>query len=170
MTNSGTVISEQSYAFFLGGGNATLNLLAGSAIQGGIYFGIPESATLNIGPGLNTALTLDGIPETISIYGAPMVVQGSLVAVLDPTGFSAQDEMLTDVTRAIAGAIDGRLNAARFGYVPVSGPVTAYVEPDAPAGTQAMDFGYGTGAAAASNAGLLGCGSGRTPRPGCRWR
>ena len=51
-----------------------------------------------------------------------MAVQGSLVAVVDPTGFSAQDEMLTDLTRVIAGAIDGRLAIARWGDLPASAP------------------------------------------------
>ena len=146
VTNSGTVISEQSYAFYLGGGNATLNLLAGSVIQGAIDFGQYDSATLNVGPGLNTALTLRGLPATINTYDTPMAVQGLLLAVVDPTGFSAQDEMLTDLTRAIAGVVDGRLNAARFGYVPMASSVTAYVEPEA----HAAAFGYGTGSSVAA--------------------
>jgi len=117
---------------------ATLNLLAGSAIQGGIRFLIPATATLSIGPGLNTALTFTGLPATINTFGAPTLIQGPLVVVVDPTGFSAQDEMLTDLTRAIAGAVDWRLNSARFGDV---APV---------AGTPAMEFGYGTGDSAAA--------------------
>jgi uncharacterized protein with beta-barrel porin domain len=156
VTNSGTIISESTYALYFRASDATLNLLSGSAIQGGIRFDVIGSAALNISPGLNTALTFEGVPETINAHGAPVAVQGSLVAVVDPTGFSAQGEMLTDLTRVIAGAVDGRLNAARFGYVPVSGSVTAYVEPDAPVGAQAMDFGYGTGAASGFWAAGLG--------------
>jgi len=152
LTNSGTVISEQSYAIAFDNEQATLNLLAGSAIQGGIRFDVPGTATLNIGPGLNTALTFEGLPTTINSNGAPMVVQGSLVAVVDPTGFSAQDEMLTDLTRAIAGSVDARLNAARFGYAPATGPVMAYAEADAPEAAQTGgqaggQFGYVTGLA-----------------------
>ncbi|MBL8578759.1 MAG: autotransporter domain-containing protein [Mesorhizobium sp.] len=144
--NSGRIISAESSAFLLNGSGATLKLLAGSVIQGAIRINNPDTATLDVGPGLNTALTFIGTPETINTYG-PSVTQGSLVAVVDPTGFSAQDEMLTDLTRAVSGAVDGRLNAARFGYVPMAGSVTAYAEAD----TQPTAFGYATGAGAASS-------------------
>lgn len=151
VTNSGRIISSlDTYAIFFAQQNATLNLLAGSVIQGGIGFGNAEvSATLNIGPGLNTALSLADVPGTINSFGAPMAIQGSLVAVVDPTGFSAQDEMLTDLTRAIANAVDGRLNAARFGYVPMTGSMTAYVEPE----THSVVLGYGTGGETAAGHG-----------------
>ena len=148
ITNGGRVISEQSLAFYFDGADTTLNLLAGSAIQGGILFSQPGTATLNIGPGLNTALTFDGLPTTIDTHGAPTLVQGSLVAVVDPTGFSAQDEMLTDLTRAIAGVVDGRLNAARFGDAPVG------------TGTHSMSFGFGADAAAGRNYGFWAAGLG----------
>ncbi|MBX3582867.1 MAG: autotransporter domain-containing protein [Rhizobiaceae bacterium] len=148
VTNSGWIISHlNSYAIFFDQQDATLNLLAGSVIQGDIRFSMPDTATLNIGPGLNAALTFTGLPTTINTFGAPMAVQGNLVAVIDPTGFSAQDEMLTDLTRAIAGAVDGRLNAARFGYVPMASSVTAYAEAD----TQPTAFGYATGTSTASS-------------------
>jgi len=148
VTNSGTIVSEQSLAIEFTQTDATLNLLAGSVIQGEIDFLQSATATLNIGPGLNTALTFTGLPGVIDSKGAPMVVQGSLVAVVDPTGFSAQDEMLTDLTRAIAGSVDARLNAARFGYAPATGPVMAYAEADGPDATQTGgQFGFATGRA-----------------------
>jgi outer membrane autotransporter protein len=151
VTNSGTVIGTlTAFRFFETG--ATLNLLAGSAIQGSIQFAYDTSATLNIGPGLNTALTFQGLPGTINTFGAPMVVQGPLLAVVDPTGFSAQDEMLTDLTRTIANAVDGRINAARFGSTPAT-PVLSYAEAGGGADAQTMAFGYPAGAAGAASPG-----------------
>ncbi len=152
VTNSGTVIGTlTAFRFFETG--ATLNLLAGSAIQGSIQFAYDTSATLNIGRGLNTALTFQGLPGTINSFGAPMMVQGPLVAVVDPTGFSAQDEMLTDLTRAIANAVDGRINAARFGYVPPATPLLSYAEADGPADAATAAFGYPAGTAGAASPG-----------------
>jgi len=155
VTNSGRIISSlNTYAIFFAQQNATLNLLAGSVIQGGIGFSNAEvSATLNIGPGLNMVMSFADVPGTINTFGAPMVVQGPLVAVVDPTGFSAQDEMLTDLTRAIANAVDGRINAARFGYAPSATPLLSYAEADGPADAQTTAFGYPAGTAGAASPG-----------------
>lgn len=155
VTNSGRIISSlNTYAIFFAQQNATLNLLAGSVIQGGIGFSNAEvSATLNIGPGLNMVMSFADVPGTINTFGAPMVVQGPLVAVVDPTGFSAQDEMLTDLTRAIANAVDGRINAARFGYVPPATPLLSYAEADGPADAVPAAFGYPAGTAGAASPG-----------------
>jgi len=113
VTNSGTVAAEWRPAILITGSGSTLNLLAGSRIQGGVEFMFfPGTQTLNIGPGLNTALTVTGLPDTINTHGAPTVIQGALVAVVDPTGFSAQDKMLADLSRAIAGTVEGRLGLA----------------------------------------------------------
>lgn len=151
ITNSGKIASEQWFAIIFEGSSATLNLLAGTAIHGGIQF-VAADATLNVGPGLNTALTFTGLPASINTLGAPILVHDALVAVVDPTGFSAEDEMLTDLTRAIAGAVDGRLNAARFGYVPMASSVTAYAEAD----TQPTTFGYASGSSAGPSGGNSG--------------
>lgn len=111
VTNSGTIISQQSAALWFAGAGATLNLLAGSVIQGDIVFsnGAAASATLNIRSGQNLALTFTGLPGTINTYGAPSVVSGSQLIILDPAGFAAQDAMLAGLTGAIVGSIDGRL-------------------------------------------------------------
>ena len=119
ITNSGTIISQNENAIFMRSTDATLNLLAGSAIQGGIVFGDVDSATLNIGPGLNTALTLGGIPDTVNVNGmvytdaSNAVLQGNLLAVVDVTGFAATDEILTDMTRSITGSVEAHLAAQR---------------------------------------------------------
>ncbi|WDR04035.1 autotransporter domain-containing protein [Devosia algicola] len=107
VTNSGTVISQQSDAFHFGSANGTLNLLPGTLIQGGMTFEQPATATLNIGPGFaNAAFTLTGMPTTINTNGQPYVVSGNIVALVNPTGFDGASTMLTQSTRAIADVID----------------------------------------------------------------
>lgn len=96
LTNSGTVISEQSYAIFISGNNATLDLLAGSVLQGDVFFNDPDTATLNFGPGLNAVVSIDdnsgkGMIDDEMIITAPndqYVVDGNTIYVLDGTGFS----------------------------------------------------------------------------------
>lgn len=112
ITNSGTVISTQSSAIAFSQANATLNLQAGTAIQGGIVF-TGAGNTLNIGKGLSTALDITGVATVES--DNPFVINGTTVAVVDATGFGVQDEMLSDLTRVITDAVDGRLSAARAG-------------------------------------------------------
>ncbi|MDO8354590.1 MAG: autotransporter outer membrane beta-barrel domain-containing protein [Aestuariivirga sp.] len=115
MTNSGIIISENSDAIWFQKEGATLNLLAGTAIQGPIVFSEPGSATLTIGKGLNTALTFNGLPATVDFSGLSHTVHGSTLYVVDPTGFSAADEIVTDLTGIVTGAVDERLAAARIG-------------------------------------------------------
>ncbi len=164
ITNTGTIVGIVQQTGFgtitnsgsLGGAllfvPGTLNLLAGSVVHGGIYF-INPGSTLNIGHGQNTALILTGPVSAINSFGAPMTVQGSVVAVVDPTGFSAQDEMLTDLTRAIANAVDGRINAGRFGYAPPATPLLSFAEAGGGADAQAMAFGYPMGSTGAASSG-----------------
>jgi hypothetical protein len=49
-----------------------------------------------------------------------MVLITGILAVVDPTGFSAQDEMLNDLTRVIADNVDARLAEVRQGASPGS--------------------------------------------------
>ena len=122
--NSGTIIGGES-SVYLEGSNNTLRLLTGSNIQGLLYLG--SGNTVDVEPGLNTALSYevsDGVPK-IRTNGTPYAIsQGTVapvygsgptgtIAVIDPTGFSAQDEMLIDLTRVIADNVDARLAASR---------------------------------------------------------
>ena len=59
ITNSGNIIGGASAVLFDGGGDNTLELLAGSNIQGSLELG-GSSNTLIIGRGLDTALTFTG--------------------------------------------------------------------------------------------------------------
>ncbi|QKV19728.1 autotransporter domain-containing protein [Oricola thermophila] len=121
VTNSGTIASEQDNALELRGSNATVNLLAGSVIRGGIEFGQPGTATLNIGPGLNTALTVTGMPATVDAGGRPLVVSGGVVAVVDPVGFGAAPSMIAGATGALANSLDRRMRG------PVSSSAPSFV-------------------------------------------
>ena len=131
VTNSGTAQggTDGIFAFFgntiinsgkiVGGINAvefysfenTLKLLSGSTIEGNLALG-EASNTLIIGRGLDTALAFTGTP-TITTDGVPFVVSGNTVYAVNATSFSVQDEMTNDLTRAVTGAVEGRLASAR---------------------------------------------------------
>ncbi|GAB4363033.1 MAG: hypothetical protein Kow0026_27300 [Oricola sp.] len=124
LTSSGALVSEQDAAISMGGADNTLNLLAGSAIQGAVKFGDPGSATLNIGPGLNTALTLTGVPATIDTAGQPYVLSGDLLAVVDPVGIGGAQALLAGATGGISGSLDQRMRGSSAGSAPFL--VTSY--------------------------------------------
>jgi uncharacterized protein with beta-barrel porin domain len=116
VTNSGRIIStldSTSEAIIINADDVTLNLLAGTVIQGNIDID-GSNGTINIGNGLNTALTFNffSLPD-LNTNGMPYVLNEGLLAVVDPTGFAAQDEVLSDLTGAISGAVDNRFAAAR---------------------------------------------------------
>lgn len=122
ISNSGSIISLNADAIRMEGTNATLNLLAGSVIQGGIRFTSAGTARLNVGPGLNTYHALTGVPATINVNGMALadagnaVRIGNILAVVDPTGFAVTDEVVTDLTRSITGSVEGHLAAQRACY------------------------------------------------------
>ncbi|MDB5538477.1 MAG: hypothetical protein JWQ89_204 [Devosia sp.] len=121
VTNSGSIISEQWDAIGFTQGNATLNLLAGTVIQGGIKF-IGTGNTVSFGPGLNTMLTFSVIPDTILTSGNPYAVSGNSVAVLDRGGFTLTDGMALALAGNIASILDrngkGQCLPAPDGQVP----------------------------------------------------
>jgi hypothetical protein len=118
LINSGTIIATASagdpFAIDMYGANNTITLLAHTALQGGIYIDEPSSATLNIGTGLNTALTFYNsadLPTTINTNGQPYVIDGSLLAVVDPTGLAAANSFGFDLSRTITDAVEAHLAA-----------------------------------------------------------
>lgn len=157
INNNGEIIGGRHSVNFEGIGN-TLNLFAGTKLQG--IFKLGSGNTLNIGKGMNTAFSylgtpLIGTPGAAYVDRRGIMVSGSLsdeaanapripetsgtLAVVDPTGFSAQDEMLNDLTRIIADIVDTRLAEARqgdfSGTVTMNGPAivpTADAPPDSP--------------------------------------
>jgi hypothetical protein len=112
ITNSGTIRGGEN-AVHLGSSNTTLTLLAGSNVQGMLSLG-NASNRLVLGNGINTAFAYEG-DASISSSGAPMIVSGGIAAAVDPTGFAAANEAVTDLTRMVGTAVDERLTGARHG-------------------------------------------------------
>ncbi len=111
--NSGTILNDGYAAIAVGGNNARLNLLAGTAIQGDIVFGGSDH-TVAFGSGLNAMMTFSGIlPDVVMAGNRPFVVSGDKVAVLDTAGFSSAHAVVADLTGNIAGAVEDRLAVAR---------------------------------------------------------
>ena len=136
--NSGSIIGGRTAIIIYGSGN-TIQLSSGSNIQGLLDIGRRVVGnTLAIGPRLNTALTYtstqrqdviietDGMPyviddqevtivdvdyinsEVVVVYE---VVNGGVLAVVDPTLFAAGDGIVGDLTRSVGGLVDARLGA-----------------------------------------------------------
>lgn len=121
-------------------GATTLNILPGSRIvgfinlNGDVFFpgtgtqvnilsGRDISSVLSFGGGCGCAF--GGLLDTGSVVnvtgGAPYVINGNTVAILDPTSFSLQDRNVVDVTRTISSLVTGRLTNP----APVGGGTTA---------------------------------------------
>lgn len=114
VTNSGRILSDQGLALDFGGSNARLNLLAGTAIQGPIFFS-GGGNTAAFGRGLSAAMTFSGtgVPETILTGGRPFVIDGGTVAVADITGFASAGAVAEDLTGSVADAVGQRLSDRR---------------------------------------------------------
>ena len=82
----------------------TLTLRPGSIIEGRIRLG-GGTDTLNVINGLNLASSFQGGPEIINTNGAPYAVSGRQVAVVDPTGFAMQDEVIIDLTDNVSNSV-----------------------------------------------------------------
>ena len=110
LTNSGTLIGGNGTAIReTGAADTLLTLLAGSNIQGAINLGGGVN-TLNVGNGLSISNTFVGAAPVIgNTFGAPFAVNGTQVAVLDPTSLSQHDEMLADLTSGIFNSVHARL-------------------------------------------------------------
>lgn len=117
--NSGKLVGGNAAVFFRNTNN-TLELLRGSNIEGVLRLG-DISNRLVIQSGIDTAFAFTGTP-TFDTNGVPYVIgnatplisDGTLY-VVNPTGFSAADEMAADLTGIVTGAVDERLVASRSG-------------------------------------------------------
>lgn len=129
ITNSGTIFNDfsqsTSTAILFGASNATLNLLAGTAIQGPIAFS-GSGNTVSFGPALNAVMTFSGsggVPQTILTGGRPFVVNGNQVAVVDITGFASAGSLVVDLADAVTGVVETRLTTPHDDVLgPRSGP------------------------------------------------
>ena len=91
------------------GRNPNLTLLPGSVILGDLDLSGAGTRTLNVGNGLSVALTFVTPPDIVNSFGAPFVLAGNKVAVVDPTALSQHDEMLADLTSGVFNSIHARL-------------------------------------------------------------
>jgi hypothetical protein len=106
LTNAGT-IQGATYAIRALGGNSTLNLLAGSVIEGKVEM-FEGGNTVNFGPGLNAQLHFSGtLPGTITTSSNPYVISGNTVAVLDRGGFALTDDMLFSLADNAGAGVNG---------------------------------------------------------------
>lgn len=103
---------------------STLNIEPGSRIIGIIYLagtggGPPTAVNFRSGADISSVTTFGGnnlpmgglsSPSQVQVSGgAPYVISGHTVAILDPTSFGLQDRNLVDVTRTISSMVTGRL-------------------------------------------------------------
>lgn len=124
LTNDGTITGTGGTSIDLGAGNDRLNLLPNSILIGLIDMGTGAN-TLDVARGLNLAATFTGsIPGTINTNGAPLIINGNQVVVIDADDFPAAGLYLGDLTTSVFNAIDsgagigpaGPLTAAALGF------------------------------------------------------
>ena len=115
LINAGSIIGSGGVAIQESGvgGDTRLTLLPGSVIVGGIDLGGGVN-TLEVGKGLNLAATFEGAAPVIGgSGGAPVVVVGNQVIVVDPTGLAAAEVWLDSLANSILNTVDA--NAASGG-------------------------------------------------------
>lgn len=158
---SGVAIDMTQFGFDT---KSTLNILPGSRVLGSIilndpFLYSPRPTTVNIfgGQSVSSVLTFGdvcgcgGIVETgapVNVFGAPYIINGDTVAVLDPTSFAAQDRNVLDFTHTVLSAATSRLNnpapmsgdgSAAIGFAP-SGNVARDMANDAFASIPALSY------------------------------
>jgi uncharacterized protein with beta-barrel porin domain len=129
--NSGTLSGATFAVSFQGSGNS-LELLNGSIVEGTLAMGTGNSVAFD--DGMTAVMAYTGTPTATAASGF-LIDTGSELVTLDTTGFSAEDDQLNDLTRAINDTIDQRLVASRRpggDYAQVSGGMQ--VRPVADAG------------------------------------
>jgi uncharacterized protein with beta-barrel porin domain len=108
------------------GNSNTLTNLVGSRIVGAINFNGSTGNQVNFVGGGNYAYTFDSLAgATVNAGGAPFVVSGSTVVVVDPTPFAAADRNLMDFTRGISSIL-GSLGGTTAGP---NGPLSSAFAP-----------------------------------------
>jgi Autotransporter beta-domain len=126
ISNSGRIISSldpssEAIGIGFGADDVTLELLAGSVIQGQLNVAGTNSH-INIGHGVNTALTFNffnsvNLLDSVTLDTAenPYATRGGLLAVVDPAALSTFDEILADISGGFAGALENRSASLRQG-------------------------------------------------------
>jgi outer membrane autotransporter protein len=133
LTNAGIIVGTAGTAIDFGASAGdTMNFLTGSRVIGLIIPGVGD--TVNFGAG-NWFYTFAGLPGTsINTNGAPFVVAGNQVAVLDPTSLAQTDRTLMTFTGGISALLQSRFD----GIAPI-GSGAAGVTAFAPTGSVIAD-------------------------------
>jgi outer membrane autotransporter protein len=126
--NSGTIDSTISATAieFESGPDTLTNVVGGRVIGGIALLGVDDTVNFVGANWLFTFTTLaavhSGIPSTnalaaatINTNGAPFVVSGNTVAVLDATSFALADRVLTNFTGEVQQMLQGRFDGMYFG-------------------------------------------------------
>lgn len=156
LVNSGTIIGTGGTAidFSFNAGGDTLTFLPGSRILGSILLSPNDNITFQSGRDIAKTVTFGctcgaGLTDTGSIVnvtgGAPYVVSGDRVAILDPTAFNMVGRSLMDFTGNVSSLVGGRTGeAAAAGagvtaFAPVSPSAASRVFDDFPAQAYSAD-------------------------------
>jgi hypothetical protein len=112
--NTGMIVGTAGTAIELGG-PGTLTNVVGSRVVGAInlFGGGPNTVNFQGGNWLFTFNTLSG--ATINTNGAPFVVSGNQVAVLDPTAITLADRSLMFVTGGVSQMLRDRFSGITTG-------------------------------------------------------
>ena len=114
LTNSGLIIGGPNPAIKFVGGPDTLTNVVGSRVIGAIdLVGVKDTVNFAGGNWLFTFNTLSG--ATINTNGAPFVVSGNQVAVLDPTAIALADRSLMFVTGGVSQMLRDRFSGITTG-------------------------------------------------------
>ena len=105
ITNSGTIKGGNYAIREFNNRDTTLNLMAGSNLQGRIDLGGGNNV-INIGSGLSISNTFEGgVPSVGTTSGSPYAVSGNQLVVIDPVMFAMQDDYVTELARGISRTV-----------------------------------------------------------------
>ena len=161
LVNSGKIIGTEGLAIGSFGGN-TLIFQPGSRVIGQITVGIGDAVTVQTGRDISSLLTFcvcGGVSFNVT-GGAPFAINGTQIAVLDPTAYSLADRSLTDFTGMLSSLITSRFNGsgaapppanAASAFAPSLNGIAAMAEP-AFAGIAGLAYARDNGTSSIPNA------------------
>ena len=114
VASSGTVISKDAEAFYMGKADQMLMLVAGSVTEGGIYFAQPDTATLYVDYGFDARLTIDGMPTTIITDRQILAENNGVLTVLTPGLVHGGNTVAIEANSAVSGAVRSHMSGRRL--------------------------------------------------------
>jgi hypothetical protein len=109
LTNSGVIVGPINF-----GGPVVMNNIAGSRVIGAINLGATDDRVNFRGGNYN--YTFNSLAAaTVDAGGAPFIVTGSSVYVLDPTVFGLEERVLGDLSDAVGDLTESRFDGAAPG-------------------------------------------------------